>query len=167
MYPSCHVQIVCCFVGPRIKRTNVYLITYWSPTVNELIPCGHELLGLQCENIPEENEVLPELYCTHYPTFVPCHFKTFTLRTEAEFLDVIGTKEFSPLLFTATSANEFYSLPLEQKRFETGLSCKQCIRKPQVWELSRLCPENLNEIVRSWIRLQVVFVFLTSRYKSK
>ncbi len=53
---------------------------------------------------------------------------------EAEFLDVIGTKA---LPFTVTSTNGW---------FETGLLCKHCLRTPQVWEL--------NEIVRSWIRLQ-------------
>jgi hypothetical protein len=44
--------------------------------------------------------------------------------TEAEFLDVIGTKssEFTYLLFTATFTKGFYSpLSLEQKWFETGL----------------------------------------------
>ncbi len=45
-------------------------------------------------------------------------------------------------------------LPPWAKWFETGLQCKHCIRKPQIWELSRLCPETLNEIVLSWIRLQ-------------
>jgi len=30
---------------------------------------------------------------------------------------------------------------LEHKWFETGLLCKHCIQKPQVWELSRLYPE--------------------------
>ena len=30
---------------------------------------------------------------------------------------------------------------LEKKWVENGLQCKNCIRKPQVWELSRLCPE--------------------------
>jgi hypothetical protein len=46
--------------------------------------------------------------------------------TEAEFLDVIGTKssEFTYVLFTATSTKEFYSpLSLEQKWFESGLLC--------------------------------------------
>ncbi len=37
---------------------------------------------------------------------------------------------------------------------QTGWQCKYCIRKPQVWELSRLWPEFSNKIVRSWIRLQ-------------
>ncbi len=33
-------------------------------------------------------------------------------------------------------------LPLPPvKWFESGLDCKHCIRKTQVWELSRLCPE--------------------------
>jgi hypothetical protein len=71
------------------------------------------------------------------------------------FLDVIGTKvlrasflvigtlgqkseEFSSLLFTVTSTNEFYSPfpphppPADQKWFETGSECKQCTREPQV-----------------------------------
>jgi hypothetical protein len=58
-------------------------------------------------------------------------------KVEAEFLDV-GHKssEIYSLLFTVTSANGFYPLPLEQKWFETGLYCKHPVRKPQVRELS-------------------------------
>jgi hypothetical protein len=44
------------------------------------------------------------------------HFRVYKfiprlLCTEAEFLDVIGTKEFSSLLFTITNTNGFYSDP--------------------------------------------------------
>jgi hypothetical protein len=30
--------------------------------------------------------------------------------------------------------------------FETGLLCKHCIQKPQVWELSRFCPETSTKL---------------------
>jgi hypothetical protein len=46
---------------------------------------------------------------------------------------------FSSLLFTVTS-------PFEQKWFETGFQCKHCIRKPQVWELSRFCSETSTKL---------------------
>jgi hypothetical protein len=39
-----------------------------------------------------------------------------------------------------------------QKTIPSSLWFKKSIQKPQVWELSSLCPRNLNEIVRSWIR---------------
>ncbi len=39
------------------------------------------------------------------------------------------------------------------KTIPPSLWFKKSIQKPQVWELSRLCSETLNEIVRSWIRL--------------
>jgi hypothetical protein len=53
-------------------------------------------------------------------------------RPEAEFLDVIGTKLFSSLLFTVTSTMDFTPLPHLSKCFETGLQCKRYILKPQV-----------------------------------
>jgi hypothetical protein len=36
--------------------------------------------------------------------------------------------------------------PLEQKWFETGLQCKHRVRKPQVWELSKLCPKTSTKL---------------------
>jgi hypothetical protein len=49
----------------------------------------------------------------------------------------------SSLLFTQSplQTDFTYPPPIEQKWFETASQCLQCIRKPQVWELSRLCPE--------------------------
>jgi hypothetical protein len=59
-------------------------------------------------------------------------------KTEAKFLDAIGTillaVSQSPLLTDFTPPP-----PQHHEWFETGY--KHCIRKPQVWELSRLFPE--------------------------
>jgi hypothetical protein len=85
---------------------------------------------------------------------------------EAEFLDEIQTKQFSSLLFTVTSSAfrwDFYFFKLTQpftvstvqllytvkekggkrdrKNHILSLWFKESIKKPQVWELSRLCPE--------------------------
>ncbi len=58
-----------------------------------------------------------------------------------------GLKEFSSLLFTVTSTYGVYSPPpLEQNWLETGLQCKRCLRKPQVWELSRFCLETSTKL---------------------
>ncbi len=57
-----------------------------------------------------------------------------------------STKEFPPLLFIVTSAKGFNPPPPWTKWFEAGLSCNHCIRKPQVWELSRLCPETSTKL---------------------
>jgi hypothetical protein len=52
--------------------------------------------------------ILPRLNCTLLET----RQLRRTPYLEAEFLDVIGTKEeFSPFLFTVTSTNRFYSSP--------------------------------------------------------
>jgi hypothetical protein len=67
-------------------------------------------------------------YCTVQKSVHSGHLMTDTssdrLQTEAESLNVIGTKvlRVSFLLFTVTSTYGFYSPPpFEQKWFETGL----------------------------------------------
>ncbi len=68
---------------------------------------------------------------------------------EAEFLDVIWhkiLKIFPPCYLQSPLQLDFTPPPpppsLSKSAWvETGLQCKHCIRKPQVWELSRLCPE--------------------------
>ncbi len=71
-------------------------------------------------------------------------------------------KRFPPCYSQSPLLTEFTSSPPphpEQKWFETGFACKHCIWKPQVWEISRYCnARNLNEIVRSRIRLQACCV---------
>ncbi len=66
----------------------------------------------------------------------------------AEFLDVIGTRSLKsfPPCYSDTSTNGFYSSPSPPPFSKSGLKlvCDLNIvygRKPQVWELSRLCPE--------------------------
>ncbi len=39
-----------------------------------------------------------------------------------------------------------YTPPPPQKWFENGFYCKHYLRKPQVWELSRLCPETSTKL---------------------
>jgi hypothetical protein len=54
---------------------------------------------------------------------------------------------FFSLLLTVTSTNGFYFPPPPFSK--SGLKlvlCKQYIRKPQVWELSRLCPETSRKL---------------------
>ncbi len=68
---------------------------------------------------------------------------------EAELLDVIVTKVLR--VFLLAIHFHLYSrilLPpsLGQKWFETGLPCKHCIRKTQVWEFSGLCPETSTKL---------------------
>ncbi len=76
----------------------------------------------------------------------------FALRTstEAEFLEVIGTKLKSfPPCYSLSHLLKDYNPPPptnEQKRHETGLYCKHFIRKPQVWEPARLCPETSTKL---------------------
>ncbi len=75
---------------------------------------------------------------------------------EAEFLDVIGTKEFSSLLFTVTvtSTIGFYPPPPlgGQKCFETGFLCKHCtvysVHGTSSLRTLKIMPGNLNEIER-------------------
>jgi hypothetical protein len=70
---------------------------------------------------------------------------------EAEFSDVIGTKNiksFSPCYSQSHLWTDFNSPPPQKnnKWFETGLYCKHCILKPQVWELSRLWSETSTKL---------------------
>ncbi len=45
--------------------------------------------------------------------------------------------------------------PLEQKEFEIGSYCKHCKHmETSSLRTLKIMPRNLNEIVRSWIRLQ-------------
>ncbi len=71
-----------------------------------------------------------DVHIAQFANTLPCDHLMITslnlnhtaVRTEVEFLDVIGTKEFSSLLFTVTSTNGFYPPPcLEQKWFKTVL----------------------------------------------
>ncbi len=68
-------------------------------------------------------------------------------------------QRFSSLQFTVTSTNGFYSppppppTPLDQKWFETGLRTLKI----------KIMPRNLNEIVPSWIRLQMRRQFTCNR----
>jgi hypothetical protein len=63
-----------------------------------------------------------------------------------------GLKSFPPFYSQSPLLTDILPPPPLSK---SGLLCKHCIRKPQVLELSRLLTKNLNEIVRSWIRLQI------------
>jgi len=85
---------------------------------------------------------------------------THTLLTEAEFLDVIGTKvftELSSLLFPITSTNGCKS--------DLKLVCNVNIvyKKPQVGELSRLCPETSTKLYvhEFGFRSQLQILYLT------
>ncbi len=73
--------------------------------------------------------------------------KLCNIRAEAEFLNVIGTK-VSSLLFTVTSTNGLYVPPPPAKVVWNWfvMSTLYCIRKPQVWELSRLCTETSTKL---------------------
>jgi hypothetical protein len=64
----------------------------------------------------------------------------FSSDTEAKFFDVIGTKVLRVFILACFSQSP-PPPPLEKKWFQTGMKCKHCTGKPQVWELSRLCPE--------------------------
>ncbi len=85
--------------------------------------------------------ILPSpLYCDCWLcTIISRHF--LLVQPEAEFLYVIGTKVLRVFLLDSIQT-DFTTPPPphnQQKWFETR--CKRCIWKPQVWELSRLCPE--------------------------
>jgi hypothetical protein len=54
------------------------------------------------------------------------------MSTEAEFLEVIGTKVFRLAIQSPLQMNFTPPSPLEQKWFETGLQCKHCMWKLQV-----------------------------------
>jgi hypothetical protein len=72
--------------------------------------------------------------------------------------------EFSSLLFTVTSTNRSYPPPpplMSKSGLKLGLYCKHCIWKPQSLRTLKIMPRNLNEIVRSWIRLQENHVHCT------
>ncbi len=56
-------------------------------------------------------------------------------------------QSFPPWYSQSPLLTDFISLPsLEQKCLKLGLSCKHCIRKPKVRELSRLCPETSTKL---------------------
>ncbi len=68
--------------------------------------------------------------------------------TEAEFLDVIGTKRlksFPPCFSQSPILTNLHPSPLEQKWFEIvcNVNIVYCIWKPQVWEL---CPETSTKL---------------------
>ncbi len=54
---------------------------------------------------------------------------------EAEFVDIVGTKVFPPCYSQSPLITDSNPSP--------SLEQQHCIRKPQVWELSKLCLENL------------------------
>jgi hypothetical protein len=60
------------------------------------------------------------------------------LRSEAEFLDVIGTQVLRVFL---PATNEFYPPPPLTKQVWNRFAMKIFYTETSVWELSRLCPE--------------------------
>ncbi len=69
--------------------------------------------------------------------------------TEAEFLDVIGTKVLRVLLLAIHS--HFYSLPLWAKVVWNWIVMKILYTETSSLRTLKILPRNFNEIVRSWI----------------
>jgi hypothetical protein len=62
-----------------------------------------------------------------------------------------SVQSFPPCYAHAHRILQIFLPPLEQKWVETGLYCKHCILKPQVWELSRFWPETSTKLyVHEW-----------------